>query len=112
MRRAIHVRRYASLQNYKEHALRWRSAGSRLAFTSAVIPFAEMPPGRERSRVLIHCEARVRRIGAHGTAVSMNSRSTECPKDALIRLRHVGVVGDSGLILIRSREHGQHLGER
>jgi hypothetical protein len=88
------------------------SAGSRLAFTSADIPFAEMPPGRERSRVLTHCEARVRRIGAHGTAVSMNSRSTECPEDALIRLRCVGVVSESRLILIRPREHGQHLGKR
>src|ERR1700733_10136539 len=110
MRRAIHVIRCASLQNCYEHALQWRLEGNNLAFTSADIPFAELPSGRERSRT--HRKARAQRIGAHGTAISKNSSATECAEDAFIRLRCVSIVGESRLILIRSREHGQHPGKR
>ena len=45
-------------------------------------------------------------------AITKNSSPTECPEDALICVRWVGIVGEVRLILIRSRENRQHLGKR
>jgi hypothetical protein len=40
------------------------------------------------------------------------SSPAECPEDALICLRRVGIVGEGGLILVRSRDNRQQLGKR
>ena len=39
------------------------------------------------------------------------SSPAECPEDALICVRRVGIVGESSLILIRSRENRQQVGK-
>src|SRR5208282_6282192 len=72
--------------------------------------------GWNRLRLLIQpqptssCQLSIR-LSTRGHAPTTRSSPAECPEDTLTCLRRLGKVGEGRLILIRSRENRQQVGE-